>query len=140
VLAGGNTPPGGQNDRDTTIGKGVDAKKCLQVIKYKRLKSGSIDRLRDKATNVGSMDNTKPKLVTKQGVVIDIVLTVIFFVIMTNVLKHHVPWVESGELAVLLGGAYASACLSGVFWLALSLFRVTLADQVLQKAESEKNN
>jgi len=86
------------------------------------------------------MDNLKPKLVTKQGAIVDVILTVIFFVIMTSVLKNHVPWVESGEVAVLLGGAYASACLSGVFWLALSLFRVTLADQVLQKAESQKND
>lgn len=86
------------------------------------------------------MDNTKPNLVTKQGATIDVILTVIFFVAMTNVLKNHVPWVESGEVAVLLGGAYASACLSGVFWLALSLFRVTLADQILQKSESHKND
>lgn len=86
------------------------------------------------------MDNAKPKLVTKQGAGIDITLTLIFFVAMTDVLKNHVPWVEAGEFAVLLGGAYASACLSGVFWLALSLFRVTLADQVLQKVESQKNN
>lgn len=86
------------------------------------------------------MDNSKPKLVTKQGAIIDVILTVIFFVAMTNVLKNHVPWVEAGEFAVLLGGAYAAACLSGVFWLALSLFRVTLADQILQKAESQKND
>jgi hypothetical protein len=86
------------------------------------------------------MDHSKPKLVTKQGAIIDVTLTIIFFVAMTNVLKNHVPWVEAGEFAVLLGGAYASACLSGVFWLALSLFRVTLADQVLQKVESQKNN
>jgi hypothetical protein len=86
------------------------------------------------------MDNLKPKLVTKQGAIIDVILTVIFFVAMTNVLKNHVPWVEAGEFAVLLGGAYAAACLSGVFWLALSLFRVTLADQILQKAESQKND
>jgi hypothetical protein len=86
------------------------------------------------------MDNSKPKLVTKQGAIIDVILTVIFFVAMTNVLKNHVPWVEAGEFAVLLGGAYAAACLSGVFWLALSLFRVTLADQILQKTESQKNN
>jgi hypothetical protein len=86
------------------------------------------------------MDHSKPKLVTKQGAIIDVTLTIIFFVAMTNVLKNHVPWVEAGEFAVLLGGAYASACLSGVFWLALSLFRVTPADQVLQKVESQKNN
>jgi len=79
------------------------------------------------------MDNMKPKLITKQAVVIDLVLTVVFFVWITSILKKHVPWSEAGETAVLLGAAYCGACLSGVFWMSLSLFRVTLADQMLQK-------
>ncbi len=79
------------------------------------------------------MDNMKPKLITKQAVVIDLILTVVFFVWITSILKKHVPWSEAGETAVLLGAAYCGSCLAGVFWLALSLFRVTLADQMLQK-------
>jgi hypothetical protein len=31
-----------------------------------------------------------------------------------------------------------SACLSGVLWMALNLFRVTLADQMLPKDASDK--
>ncbi|MBM3825438.1 MAG: hypothetical protein ACKOY8_00415 [Verrucomicrobiota bacterium] len=86
------------------------------------------------------MDNMKPKLVTRQGVIIDLVITAVFFVWMTGVLKKHVPWSESGPTAVLLGAAYCSACLSGVLWLALSLFRVTLADQMLQKTVSPRGD
>ena len=80
------------------------------------------------------MDNLKPKLITKQAVFIDLALTLVFFVWMTSILKNHVPWVEAGETAVVLGAAYCAACLSGVFWMALSFFRITLADQILQKA------
>lgn len=79
------------------------------------------------------MDNLKPKLITKQAVVIDLVLTVVFFVWITSILKKHVPWSEAGDTAVLLGAAYCGLCLAGVFWMALNLFRVTLADQMLQK-------
>lgn len=80
----------------------------------------------------------KPKLVTKWGVIIDLTLTVIFFAWMTTILEKHVPWAEAGEKAVLLGALLCSACLSGVLWMALSLFRVTLADQMLPKDTADK--
>jgi len=85
------------------------------------------------------MDNMKPKLITKQAVVIDLVLTVVFFVWITSILKKHVPWSEAGETAVLLGAAYCGLCLAGVFWMALNLFRVTLADQMLPKSAGSKD-
>ncbi len=84
------------------------------------------------------MDNMKPKLITKQAVIIDLVLTVVFFVWITSILKKHVPWSEAGPTAVLLGAAYCGLCLAGVFWMALNLFRVTLADQMLQKTVAGK--
>jgi protein-S-isoprenylcysteine O-methyltransferase Ste14 len=86
------------------------------------------------------MENMKPKLITKQAVVIDLVLTVVFFVWITSILKKHVPWSEAGETAVFLGAAYCGACLAGVFWMALNLFRVTLADQMLPKDASGKES
>ena len=86
------------------------------------------------------MDNLKPKLITKQAVVIDLVLTVVFFVWITSILKKHVPWSEAGETAVLLGAAYCGACLAGVFWMALNLFRVTLADQMLPRSADGKQS
>ncbi len=83
------------------------------------------------------MENLRPKLVTKTGVAIDLVLTALFFVWMTDILKKHVPWEEAGPQAVLLGAAYCSLCLSGVLWLALSLFRVTLVDQIFQRSAKQ---
>ena len=82
----------------------------------------------------------KPKLITKQAVVIDLVLTVVFFVWITSILKKHVPWSEAGQTAVLLGAAYCGLCLAGVFWMALSLFRVTLADKMLPKTVDGKQS
>jgi len=79
------------------------------------------------------MDNLRPKLVTRGGALLDLALTAVFFVRMTGILKGHVPWEEAGETAVLLGAAYCSLCLSGVLWMALSLFRVTLVDQIFQR-------
>ncbi len=86
------------------------------------------------------MDNLRPKLVTKSGAILDVVISAIFFVWMTTVLKKHVPWVEEGETAVLLGAAYCSLCLSGVLWMALSLFRVTLTDQIFQRNATKSAN
>jgi hypothetical protein len=86
------------------------------------------------------MDNLRPKLVSKSGAILDVILTVIFFVWMTGILKKHVPWVEEGETAVLVGAAACSLCLSGVFWMALSLFRVTLADQIIQRTATRSPN
>lgn len=86
------------------------------------------------------MDNLRPKLVTKSGAILDVVISAIFFVWMTTVLKKHVPWVEEGETAVLLGAAYCSLCLSGVLWMALSLFRVTLTDQIFQRNATKSTN
>ena len=64
-------------------------------------------------------------------------MTALFFVWMTGILKKHVPWEEAGPDAVLLGAAYCSLCLSGVLWLALSLFRVTLVDQIFQRSAKQ---
>ena len=83
-------------------------------------------------------NNMNPKLVTKWGVIVDLTLTVIFYFWMATILKKHVPWVEAGESAVWAGALLASACLSGVVWMALSLFRVTLADQMLPKDAADK--
>lgn len=79
------------------------------------------------------MENLRPKLITKTGAALDVFISVVFFIYMTGVLKKHVPWEEAGETAVLLGAAYCSLCLSGVLWMALCLFRVTLVDQIFQR-------
>lgn len=70
-------------------------------------------------------------LISKLGIVIDIILSVIFFCIMTKILATHAP--AETEKMRLIAGAFTSSCLTGVFWLTLQLFRVTLVDQLRKK-------
>jgi hypothetical protein len=74
-----------------------------------------------------NMLNSNSKLVGPTAIVCDILLTGLFFVFMTFVLKAHVPTDEAQYQ--LIFGTYGSSCLSGVFWLALQCFRVTFTDQ-----------
>jgi len=69
--------------------------------------------------------NDKP-LVSKKGIVIDLFLTILFFVYMFFVLKPHVP--SEDPIAVTMVAGMTSFCMSGVFWMAASMFRVTLVD------------
>ncbi len=133
------TAKGGQAERQFNLGKGGDVIFVQYSPKIRR-NQRRLTGLPNPFTNVASMDNVKPKLVTKQGAIIDLILTGIFYVWIVTVLKKHVPWQEASETAIWLGAAYCGACLAGVLWMALSLFRVTLADQVLQKAEASKHN
>ncbi|MAL85611.1 MAG: hypothetical protein CMI23_04550 [Opitutae bacterium] len=69
--------------------------------------------------------NDKP-LISKKGLVIDLFLTILFFAYMFFVLKPHVP--SEDPIAVTIVAGMTSFCMSGVFWMAASMFRVTLVD------------
>jgi hypothetical protein len=81
--------------------------------------------------------STEPQptpLVSKKGIVIDLVLTACFFLFMREVLVPHVP--SQDPLAVNIVSSMTAFCMSGVFWLAAGMFRVTLVDyQRNQKSE-----
>jgi len=81
--------------------------------------------------------STEPQpspLVSKKGIVIDLVLTACFFLFMREVLVPHVP--SQDPLAVTIVSSMTAFCMSGVFWLATGMFRVTLVDyQRNQKSE-----
>jgi len=62
------------------------------------------------------------KLASPTTVIVDIILVAAFFVFMFTVLRSHVP--SNDPKMILIWGAYTSACMSGVFWLALWMFRV----------------
>ena len=73
--------------------------------------------------------STEPQptpLVSKKGIVIDLVLTACFFLFMREVLVPHVP--SQDPLAVNIVSSMTAFCMSGVFWLAAGMFRVTLVD------------
>ncbi len=65
--------------------------------------------------------------VTPASLAVDGVLVIGFFVYMYTVLASHVP--SSNPRMIHLWGALGSSCLTGVFWLALQMFRVTLRAQ-----------
>lgn len=83
------------------------------------------------------MDEQKSKLITKQGALLDVALTVVFFLAFTFlVIPKHVPAYD--PFWIYLFSAYTSLVMAGVFWMALSFFRVTRVDQRLRRQVSTK--
>jgi uncharacterized protein YqgC (DUF456 family) len=68
------------------------------------------------------MEQPTEKFTTPLSLVVDLVLLVLFFVYMFGVLKPHVPSTDPKMIA--LWAALGSSCMTGVFWLALQMFRV----------------
>jgi hypothetical protein len=81
-------------------------------------------------------ENSSPQpLVSKKGILIDLGLTVLFFLFMREVLIPHVP--SQDPLAVNIVSSMTSFCMSGVFWLAAGMFRVTLVDHMRNQSEND---
>lgn len=66
-------------------------------------------------------------LVSPGSLAVDAVLVAAFFAYMYTVMAKHVP--SDDPAMIRLWGAYTAACMTGVFWLALQMFRVTLRGQ-----------
>ena len=73
------------------------------------------------------------KLVTPVSLVVDAVLVIAFFLFIYGLVKSHVP--SHDPKMVLVWGGLGSACMSGVFWLAIQMFRVVLRAQLAAKRE-----
>ena len=71
------------------------------------------------------------KLVTPVSLVVDAILVIAFFVYLFTLVRSHVP--SHDPKMVYLWGGLASACLTGVFWLALQMFRMVLRAQLAAK-------
>ena len=65
---------------------------------------------------------TEQKLVSPVSLAVDAVLVILFFIYMYSVVSTHVP--SSSHRMIMLWGAITALCLTGVFWLALQMFRV----------------
>ncbi|MBT3666807.1 MAG: hypothetical protein HN548_04945 [Opitutae bacterium] len=74
---------------------------------------------------MSNKSNEQP-LISRKGLIFDGVLSIAFFMFMTSVLKSHVP--SEDETVVLVVASMTSCCMTGVFWLAANMFRVTLVD------------
>lgn len=62
------------------------------------------------------------------GTLVSLAATGVFFMIMVFALRSHVP--AETLIYQIAFASYGSACMSGVFWIATQLFRVTLMDQL----------
>ena len=79
-------------------------------------------------------DQTEDKpLVSKTGIVVDLILSIAFFAFMFWVLMPHVPSYDPNAVYIVAG--MTSFCMTGVFWIAANMFRVTLVDYQRRQAE-----
>jgi hypothetical protein len=75
--------------------------------------------------NMSDESNEQP-LISRTGFIIDAILSIAFFLFMTYVLMPHVPSEDPTTVKIVAG--MTSFCMTGVFWLAANMFRVTYVD------------
>jgi hypothetical protein len=71
------------------------------------------------------------KTLKPKQLAVDLILLVAFFVYLYSVLRSHVP--SDNPKYIMLWAAVASACMSGVFFLCIQMFRVVLREQQHEK-------
>ena len=77
------------------------------------------------------------KHVTPVTIAVDLVLVAIFFYFMFGWVKPHVP--SNDPKFVNLYGALTALCVTGVFWMAVQMFRVVVAGEKTLKSEHAKH-
>ncbi|MDB6093945.1 MAG: hypothetical protein JWM32_1507 [Verrucomicrobia bacterium] len=70
------------------------------------------------------MEPSKEKFTSPGSLIVDAILVISFFVFMFSVLKGHVT--SNDPTMITIWGLIAASCVTGVFWLALQMFRVVL--------------
>jgi hypothetical protein len=93
---------------------------------YRALPEFSVDKTGVLAL-LSLMAQSEPKLTSPVSLLVDAVLVIVFAAYMYSVVSTHVP--SRDPKMILIWGLYTTSCLTGVFWLALQMFRVTLRAQ-----------
>jgi hypothetical protein len=86
---------------------------------------------RARARSFSHMAQSEEKFHTPVSLVIDAILVIGFFIYIFGVLKPHVP--STDPKMITLWGALSAGCMTGVFWLALQMFRAVVRLQRSQK-------
>lgn len=73
------------------------------------------------------MSQPDAKHTTPFSLLVDAILVTAFFLFMLKVTSAHVP--SNDKSMILLWGGLCAACMTGVFWLCIQMFRVTLRAQ-----------
>lgn len=79
----------------------------------------------------GRMSSPESKSVTPASLIVDAILVIGFFVLLFSLLRVHVP--SNDPAMINLWAGLTAACMSGVFWLAVQMFRVVLRAQQQDK-------
>ncbi len=80
-----------------------------------------------------AMAQSDEKLTSPASLVVDAVLMVLFFWGTYVVVSPHVP--SNDPKMIMLWGVLCTACMTGVFWLCVQMFRVVLR---VQRAANRK--
>ena len=97
---------------------------------------GRTENTVDKLTVVrlfARMAQPETKLTSPASLLVDAILVVGFFVFIYTIVAPHVP--SNDKSMILLWGGLCAACMTGVFWLCVQMFRVVLK---AQRAERRK--
>lgn len=81
--------------------------------------------------------SAEQKHVTPVTIAVDLVLVAIFFYFMFGWVKSHVP--STDPKFVNIFGVLTTLCVTGVFWMAIQMFRVVVAGEKTLKAERAKH-
>ena len=73
------------------------------------------------------MAQSENKSRSTASLAVDAVLVLAFFALLYRLVSTHVP--SNDPKMILLWGGLCAACMSGVFWLCLQMFRVVLRAQ-----------
>ncbi|MCF3649152.1 hypothetical protein [Synoicihabitans lomoniglobus] len=73
------------------------------------------------------MAQSEVQLIRKSDFIVDIFAVGAFFAFMFSILRSHVP--SNDPTMIMLWSVGTAACMSGVFWLALWMFRVVFRYQ-----------
>lgn len=73
------------------------------------------------------MAQPEMKHTSPASLAVDAVLVIAFFLFIYTLVSPHVP--SSDKSMILLWGGLCAACMSGVFWLCVQMFRVVLKAQ-----------
>ncbi len=74
------------------------------------------------------MAQPEQKHTTPASIAIDALLVIGFFLFLYSVVKSHVP--STNPSMIMLWSGLTAACMSGVFWLVIQMFRVVLKAQL----------
>ncbi len=77
------------------------------------------------------MAQSDTKLTTPLSLLVDAVLVIAFFLFIYTIVSPHVP--SNDRSMILLWGGLTAACMSGVFWLCIQMFRVVLRAQLADR-------